>query len=152
MTTETRIAPRAAEPAASEADRSLGPLFSQLAQDSSALIRQEIALAKAEVRQSLSQTTSGALKLAIAVALLSLGGLVLTAFLVLLLGRLLDNYWVSALIVGVVFTIVGALLALAGLRRLKEVQVAPQETIETLKADRDWAKAEVQELKRDLKR
>ena len=152
MTNDTRVAPHAPAPSVADADRSLGPLFSQLAQDSSALIRQEIALAKAEVRHSISQTTSGAVKVGVAAALLSVGGLVLTAFLVLLLGELLGNYWLSALIVGAVFTVIGAFLALAGIRRLKEVQVAPQETIETLRADRDWAKAEVQELKRDLKR
>ena len=152
MTNDTRVAPHAPAPSVADADRSLGPLFSQLAQDSSALIRQEIALAKAEVRHSISQTTSGAVKVGVAAALLSVGGLVLTAFLVLLLGELLGNYWLSALIVGAVFTVIGAFLALGGIRRLKEVQVAPQETIETLRADRDWAKAEVQELKRDLKR
>ena len=152
MTNDTRVAPHAPAPSVADADRSLGPLFSQLAQDSSALIRQEIALAKAEVRHSISQTTSGAVKVGVAAALLSVGGLVLTAFLVLLLGELLGNYWLSALIVGAVFTVIGAFLALAGIRRLKEVQVAPQETIETQRAYRDWAKAEVQELKRDLKR
>ena len=152
MTNDTRVAPHAPAPSVADADRPLGPLFSQLAQDSSALIRQEIALAKAEVRHSISQTTSGAVKVGVAAALLSVGGLVLTAFLVLLLGELLGNYWLSALIVGAVFTVIGAFLALGGIRRLKEVQVAPQETIETLRADRDWAKAEVQELKRDLKR
>lgn len=152
MTNESHVVPRPPGPDPTDADRSLGPLFNQLAQDSSALIRQEIALAKAEVRQSISQTTNGAVKLGVAVALLSVGGLVLTTFLVLLLGHLLDNYWISALIVGVIFSIIGALLALGGLRRLKDVQVTPQDTIETLKADRDWAKAELRELKRDLKR
>lgn len=133
-------------------DPALGPLFRQLAQDSSDLIRQEIALAKAEVRQSVGQTVSGAAKIGVAAALVAVGGLVLTAFLVLLLGELLDSYWVSALLVGVVFLVVGGVLALAGIKRLKTVQFAPQETIETLKDDRDWAKAEVQELKRDLQR
>jgi uncharacterized membrane protein YqjE len=152
MTQDTRLASRPSPPPGAEAEPSLGPLVSQLAQHSSDLIRQEIALAKAEVRQSLRQTASGAVRLGMATALLSVGGLVLTTFLVLLLGDLLDNYWVAALIVGVVFTIIGALLALGGIRRLKEVQMAPQETLETLKEDRDWARAEVQELKRDLKR
>lgn len=149
MSNDTRVAPPAPEVGPTEA--SLGPLISQLAQDSSALIKQEIALAKAEIRQSVSQTANGAMKIGVAVALLSVGGLVLTAFVILLLGDLLGNYWLSALIVGVVYAIVGALLALGGMRRLKEVQMAPGATIETLKEDRDWAKAEVEDLKRDLK-
>lgn len=152
MDTETRAVARPSPGQPETPDPALGPLFSQLARDSSDLIRQEIALAKAEVRQSVRQTISGAARVGIAAVLAGVGGLVLTAFLVLLLGDLLDNYWVAALIVGVLFTIIGAILALAGIRRLQEVQVAPQETIETLKDDRDWARAEVQELKRDLKK
>lgn len=150
MSAEARTVHRNAEPGPPEP--ALGPLFNQLARDSSDLIRQEIALAKTELRQSVRQTANGAVKLGIAAALAAVGGLVLTTFVILLLGQLLDNYWVAALIVGVVLTLTGVLLALAGMRRLKEVDMAPQETIETLKEDRAWAQAEVQDLKRELKR
>lgn len=131
-------------------DQELGPLFSQLAQDSTALIKQEIALAKAEVKETIGQTVNGSVKLAVAAALAAVGGLVLTAFLVLLLGDLLGNYWLAALIVGVVFAAIGGVLAMAGLRRFREMTVAPEQTIESLKEDRDWAQAEVRELKREL--
>ena len=131
-------------------EQELGPLFSQLAQDSTALIKQEIALAKAEVKETIGQTVNGSVKLAIAAALAAVGALVLTAFLVLLLGDLLGNYWLSALIVGVVFAAIGGVLAKAGLRRFREMTVAPEHTIESLKEDRYWAKSEVSELKRDL--
>lgn len=131
-------------------EQELGPLFSQLAQDSTALIKQEIALAKAEVKETISQTVNGSVKLAIAAALAAVAGLVLTTFLVLLLGDLLGNYWLSALIVGVVFAVIGGVLAMAGMRRFREMTVAPEHTIESLKEDRDWARSEVTELKRDL--
>lgn len=150
MTDETRVVNRPAPPPNLDREPSIGPLLRELAQDSSALIRQEIALAKAEVRQSVSQVTNGAVKLGIAAALLAVAGLVMTAFLVLLLGELLDSYWISALIVGVVFALTGAVLALSGISRLKEVQMAPEATLQTLKEDGAWAKEEVQELKREL--
>lgn len=150
MSPETRTVPP--PPDASTAGPALGPLFSQLARDSSDLIRQEIALAKSELRQSARQTANGAVKLGIAAALAAVGGLVLTTFVILLLGQLLANYWVAALIVGVVLTLTGALLAVAGMQRLKGVEMAPQETLETLKEDRAWAQAEMQDLKRELKR
>lgn len=152
MSNETRVTSGRPDSSTAGTEQSLRPLLNQLAQDSSALIKQEIALAKAEVKESISQTANGVVKLGIAAALAGVAGLVLTAFLVLLLGDLLDNYWVSALIVGVLFAIVGAVLAMAGVKRFKEVQMAPEATIETLKDDRDWAKTEVQELKRDLTR
>ena len=138
-------------PTTLDGDQSLGSLFSQLANDSTTLIRQEIALAKAEVRQSVRETANGAAKLGIAAALATVGALVLTAFLVLLLGDLLDNYWLSALIVGMAFLIVGGLLAMTGMRKLKGVQLAPETTLATLKEDKAWAQSELQQMKRDLR-
>lgn len=149
METNARVATREPVPAPAVSEPELGGLLRQLAQDSSALVKQEIALAKAEINQGIRQTANGVVKLAVAGTLAGVGGLVLTAFLVLLLGDLLDNYWVSALIVGVVFSIIGALFALAGMKRFREVH-GPEATIATLKEDRDWARAEVQELKREL--
>lgn len=153
MPEDTHVTARseARPPTAPGAEPALRPLVSQLAQDSAALVKQEIALARAEVRQSIRQTANAAVKLGLAAALVTVGGLVLTAFLVLLLGELLGSYWVSALIVGVIFAIVGTLLALGGARRLKEASMAPEATLETLKEDADWARSEMQELKRDLK-
>jgi hypothetical protein len=138
-------------PTTVDGDQSLGTLFGQLAQDTSTLIKQEIALARAEMRASISQTANGAVKIGIAAGVAAVGGLVLTAFLVLLLGDLLDNYWLSALIVGAVFALIGGLLAMSGIRRLKSVQMAPERTIETLKEDRAWAQSEIQQVKRDLR-
>lgn len=151
MKQESQVPPRGTNgPHLPTQEPALGPLFSQLAQDSTALIKQEIALAKAEVKETIGQTVNGTVKLALAGALASVGGLVLTAFLVLLLGDLLDNYWLAALIVGIVFAAIGGILAMAGLRRFREVTVAPEQTIESLKEDRNWARAEMTELKREL--
>jgi len=152
-TPDPRAVTRAPErvPASFDGDQSLGALFSQLANDSTTLIRQEIALAKAEVRQSVRQTTNGAAKLGAAAAMATVGALVLTAFLVLLLGDLLDNYWLSALIVGVVFLLIGGILAMSGMRKLKAVQLAPENTLATLREDKAWAQSELQQVKRDLR-
>ena len=139
------------ELASSNGESSLGALFGQLAQESSTLIRQEIGLAKAELRAGMRETTSGAAKVGIAAGVAAAGALVLIAFLVLLLGDLLDNYWLSALIIGAVLTLVGGVLAMSGIRKLKGAQLSPQATIETLKEDREWAKAEVRQAKQDLR-
>ena len=135
----------------SGATPSLGSLFGQLAQDSSTLIKQEIGLAKAEMRASMRETATGAVRVGIAAAVAGVGAHVLVAFLVLLLGQLLDNYWLAALIVGGVLTLLGGILALSGMRRLKEVSVAPEATMETLKEDGAWARGEIQQVKRGLR-
>src|SRR5690606_1813173 len=133
-------------PAEDRQESALRPLLNQLAQDSAALVKQEITLAKAEVRASVKQTAAGATRVAAGAAIGGVAGLVLTAFLVLLLGDLLGNYWLAALIVGVVFAAIGGLLAMAGVRRIRQMSVAPEQTMETLREDAAWAKQEVNDL------
>lgn len=134
----------------SAAEPSLGDLFRQLAQDSSLLIKQEITLAKTELSQSVSQAVGSAVWIAVWGAVALVGSLVLVTFLVLLLGDLLDNYWLAALIVGAVFTALGAALAMSHAKKLKAVSLAPETTLRTLQQDKVWAQAEAQDLKRDL--
>ena len=130
----------------------LGELFRQLAQDSATLVRQEVALAKAEIRDTVKVVTSNAVKVAVGGVVALLGGLVMVAFLVILLGDVLlnDNYWLSALIVGALFLIVGGLMAMSALKNLKRVSPAPEQTIQTLKEDKQWLQTEIKQARRDL--
>lgn len=133
-----------------EAEPSLGELFKQLAQDSSTLIKQEVALAKTELTNSLGKAATDATMLTVWGAVAMVGALVLVACLVVFVGDMIDNYWLSALIVGLLFVIVGGALAMSYLNKLKHVEMKPDATIQTLKEDKQWAQAEVQQVKRDL--
>jgi hypothetical protein len=146
----TVAAPPRNRTAAVEAEPSLGELFKQLAQDSSTLIKQEVALAKTELTSSLSRAAVDATMLTIWGGVAMVGALVLVAFLVVGLGDLIDSYWLSALIVGLLFMIVGGALAVSYLNKLKHMEMKPDATIQTLKEDKQWAQAEVQQVKRDL--
>ena len=80
-----------------------------------------------------------------------IGGLVLYAGLLVLLFAAvgfvhrLDLSWpVSALIVGGVTLLIGVILVMAARSGLRGSNLAPTETIESLKDDRDWAKGQVQ--------
>ncbi|MCA1717373.1 MAG: phage holin family protein [Actinobacteria bacterium] len=120
-------------------NRSLGELFSELAQETSTLVRQEVNLAKTEMSHKASRAGKH-------VGVLAAGGAVAYAGLLAILAGvivLLDNVmplWVSALLVGVVLAIVGYLLVRRALDALKREDFAPRETIETLKEDQQWAK------------
>ena len=129
---------------------SLGELFKQLAQDSATLVKQEVALAKVEMRENLKSATKDAAMIAVGGGLLLVGLLVLTAFLVAALGDLLDSYWLGALIVGLVFAVVGGLLAKKNLDRLKHDVHGPDQTIQTLKEDKRWLQSEIQQAKKEL--
>ena len=137
------MAPGAAEP-------TLGDLIRRLTTDSSDLLRNEIRLAKTEMREVASAMTKDLVKIGIALGMALVGVLALTAFLIVALGDAIDNYWLSALIVAVAFLAIGGLLARGAIADMKGREVKPVETVRTLREDKEWARREVQDLKRDI--
>jgi uncharacterized membrane protein YqjE len=129
-------------------NQSIGGLFKQLSTDSSHLLRQEIALAKTELRETGSQLGQTASKLGIAIGVGISGTLALTAFVVIGLGDLIGSYWASALIVGVVMVGTAAILARRAIASLKAERIGVPETAGTLRDDTRWAKEEVHAFKR----
>jgi hypothetical protein len=119
--------------------RSLGELFSELAQETSTLVRQEVNLAKTEMSQKASTAGKHLGVLAAGGALAYAGLLAILAGVIALLNDVMP-LWASALLVGIVVAIVGYLLIRKGLDALKREDFAPRETIETLKEDQQWAK------------
>lgn len=146
MEPRTRIDPRDVDPGPDTP--SVGELFRSLSTDASRLIRQEIALARAEMRQNVGALAGNAGKILVGAVLAGVGALVLVAALVAGLGDLLgDRYWLSALIVGAVFVGAGAFLLLGGLKKAREASLAPAETLETLRETGDWAKTEAADFR-----
>lgn len=148
QTTVVTAAP--ADGRASAGEPQLGELFRQLAQDSATLVRQEMALAKAELRENVKSVARDTAKIAVGAVLAAVGALVLVLFLVLLLGDALGKYWLGALIVGVLFAVVGAVLAMGAMKRLKQDSITPDQTLQTLKEDKQWLQSEMKQVRRDL--
>ncbi len=124
---------------------SLGQLFGDLARDVQNLFKQELALAKTETTQSAKRAGMDIAKIIAGALVLYTGVIFLLAAAVFGL-RELDLPWsLSALIVGVVVMAVGAVLVLRAKSDLTSGSLAPTETIESLKDDRDWAKGQVQQ-------
>lgn len=130
---------------------SIGELIKQLAEDSATLVRQEVALAKAEMSRNVKSAAQSAAMVAVGGMIAFLGVLVLLAGIVVLLGDALDNYWLAALIVGLVFLAIGGLMAMSNLNKLKAEELAPERTIQTLQEDKRWIQNEIQQVKTDLK-
>ena len=121
-------------------DRSIGELLKQLADETATLVRRELDLAKAEMREKAGKAGPGFGMWGAAglTALLALGSL--TAFLILALDGAMPN-WLAALIVGLVYAAVAGVLYLHGKRRVEEAgSPVPEKTIETVKEDVQWAK------------
>ena len=120
-------------------ERSLGELFADLARETSTLVRQEVALARTEMTQKVTQVARDGGTIGIGGAIAYAGFLAIVAALILGLGQVLP-LWLSALIVGLVVAGVGYGVIQRGVSALKRANLTPQETIETLKEDAEWAK------------
>ncbi|TCC57754.1 phage holin family protein [Kribbella pittospori] len=120
-------------------DASLGELVSRLTGDFGTLTRQELALAKAELREEAKQAGKGAGMLGGA----AFAGWMLALFVSLTvmwaLGEAMDLVW-AALIVAAIWAVVAAVLAVSGRKALRDVTPVPEQTVETLKEDAQWLK------------
>jgi F0F1-type ATP synthase assembly protein I len=121
-------------------DRPLTELLKQLSQEITTLLKKEIDLAKAEVRESAKKAGMGAGMFGAAgiMGLLALGAF--TTFLILLLVKLGLDAWLSALIVTLVYGVIAAVLALQGRGKVQEATPPAPQTVETVKEDVEWAK------------
>ena len=124
-------------------ERSLGDLFSELARESSTLIRQEVQLAKADLQQSATEAAKG-------IGALVAGGLVAYAGLLAVLAaaaiglwQLGVEPWIAALIVGVIVLAIGGALVMSARNTLRAANLTPRKTIESLKEDREWIQEQV---------
>jgi hypothetical protein len=122
-------------------DVSLGQLVGDVTRDLSTLMRQELALARAELKQEASKTAKGAGALGGAAFAGSMTVLFLSIALWWGLSHVVGHSW-SALIVAVIWGIVAAVLAAVGRRRFREVNPTPERTVDTLKNVPDALKGE----------
>jgi len=113
------------------ATTSLGDLLGEVSRDLSTLIRQEMALAKAEIKESAGKAGKGAGLLGGAGYAALMAVLFLSIALWWGLGHLIDNGW-SAVVVAVIWGIIAAVLYSIGRKSLKQVEGAP-ETVDSLK-------------------
>jgi MFS family permease len=127
---------------------STGELIKHLSEQTAALIRKEIELAKVELTQKGKEAGRGAGLLGGAAVIGLLAGGALTAFLILLLSEAMDA-WVAALIVTVIYVAIAAALALVGRDRVRAgMPPAPEQTVETVKEDVQWAKSQAKSARR----
>jgi prepilin signal peptidase PulO-like enzyme (type II secretory pathway) len=109
---------------------SLGELLGDVTRDLSTLMRQEVELAKAELKQSATKAGKGGGMLAGAGVAGHFVLLFLSLALMFALGALMPLGW-AAVIVAVIWAIIAAILASIGRKELKQIQGMPQ-TGETL--------------------
>jgi hypothetical protein len=136
----TRIEPDPTEP--KQPDKSLGDLFGDLSQEFTDLVRTQTELAKTEIRTQ----TDRAKRVASA-----FGGAVVAGYMALIMLSFAAAWGLSEIVPeGVAFLIVGGLYAvgagvlyLRGRERARELSLVPEDTVESLKEDVEWARQKI---------
>jgi hypothetical protein len=120
-------------------DMSIGQIIGEISDDLSKLFRQEVELAKAEVRQEATKAGKAAGMLGGA-GFAGYMTVLLASFAVVFgLGNVIDLGW-AALIVAVIWAAVAAVLYAVGRKKLRTVDPVPRQTVDTIKEDAQWLK------------
>ena len=120
-------------------DPSIGELIGNVSNDLSQLFRQEVELAKAELKQEAAKAGKAAGMLGAAGFAGYLTVVLLSFALVFALSNVMDAGW-AAVIVAALWAIIGGVLYLRGRTQLATVDPMPRRTVDTLKEDAQWLK------------
>jgi Putative Actinobacterial Holin-X, holin superfamily III len=141
MTTSDSGLPPTEEPLAQQehAEPSLGELVGEVAEDVSRLLRQQLDLAKAELRQEAVKASKAAGMLGVSGFAGCMVAVLLSFAAVFGLAHVIELAWATVVIAGV-WAVIGVVLFVMGQARMRAVSPVPEQTIETVKEDARWAR------------
>jgi uncharacterized membrane protein YqjE len=127
-----------AQPALVQHD-SIGGLIRGILNDLRTLIREEIALARVEIREQAGRARAAAMSFGIAVASLAFGGIFLLIAIALGIAYLLNwPAWGGFLVMAALLSLIGFVTLSSGRKRLAQVHAVPEATVSTLKENSEW--------------
>lgn len=110
---------------------SVGEVLAELGSSAKDLVKSELELARAEIKQSASEVGRHSAQAAIFGSLLMLSVFPFLAFCVIGLGRVLDGrYWLSSLLVAIVCAAVGGIMAIRAYQKIKQTDMSLPRTRE----------------------
>jgi uncharacterized membrane protein YqjE len=128
---------------------SIGGLVRGILVDLRQLMREEIALARVELREQAGRAKLAAGALGVAAVALAFGGTFLLVAIAVAVADLFDwPVWAGFLTVAVLLGITGMVMLSAGRRRLRSVHAVPEQTVETLKENSEWIAKRLSSAKR----
>ena len=122
----------------SKKEGSLGALFADLSDKTTLLIRQEIDLAKQEMTDKVKRAAMDVVSFLVGAFIAYIGLLALIAAAAIALALVLPD-WVATLIVGLLVIAVGGIMIMVGINSLKDINLKPERTINTLKDNQTLA-------------
>ena len=122
---------------------SMASLMGDIIGDVQKLVRQELALARTEVKEEVSKAKVVAIQFGAALAAAAVGGLLLVLMLVHLLDAVTEiPLWGCYLLVGITFAGLGAFLFFRGKEKAKHIDFVPRETVQSIKENVQWIKSQ----------
>lgn len=127
----------------SDREKSLGSLLAELADETGTLVRQEIALAKAEINERLDQAKRGVIALVIG-ALVAYSGLIVLLFAAVFSLSLVIDLWIAALAVGGGVVLIGLVMLVKGIKDLgRGTDLAPRRAKQEAEATINMIKEQI---------
>ena len=131
---------------------SIPGLLRDLKDEAGTLLKQQVTLAKVELKENVFRLGGHLAKIAVGGVITFVGAIVLLVGLGQLLGVLLESagltedtaQWLGPVIVGLVVAVIGWALLAKAKKALASESIKPRQTIETLKADQQWAQNKLQ--------
>lgn len=120
-------------------DKPLSTLFSELTNETVDLVRQEVALARAEMSKKISTAQTGFISVAIGAAVLMAGLFIILLAVVNMVAMLLPPDlapWLAPLIVGACVALIGYIMLKGGSNKLQPHNLVPERTMNSFKRDR----------------
>jgi len=118
---------------------SIGGLLRGILTDVKMLIREEIALARVELREQAGRARAAAISFGMAAAALVFGGTFLLIAMATAIADLLNwPVWAGFLVVSVLLGLAGFVMLASGRKQLQQVHAVPPETMSTLKENSEW--------------
>lgn len=118
---------------------SIGGLVRGILTDLRMLVREEIALARVELREQAGRARAVAFSFGVTIAALAFGGIFLLIALATAIADLLNwPVWAGFLVMAVLLGLVGFVTLAAGRKQLRRVHAVPEETVSTLKENAAW--------------
>jgi len=129
---------------------SLPNLLKELRDEATMLVRQETALAKTEIKEEINKVFKN-IGILIGGALVAFVGLIILMEAISALVTLglvaaevgANSIWLGPLIVGIIITVIGAVMAKKGIDTVKNASLKPEKTIDSLKKDQQWTQDKV---------
>ena len=118
---------------------SIGGLIRGILMDLRTLIREEIALARVEIREQAGRARAAAMSFGIAAAALLFGATFLLIALATAIADLLEwPVWAGFLAIALLLSVIGFVTLSSGRKQLAGVHAVPEQTVSTLKENSAW--------------